>query len=80
MGKYDPLAKFLSRQRTGFVELSFAEIERLLGSLLPKAAAAGAWWKSDGPHTKAWRTVGFAAALLGQDERVRFDREADPMG
>ena len=39
MAKYAPLARYLRRQRAVEVLLTFREIERILGSFLPKASA-----------------------------------------
>jgi len=43
MSKYDPLSGHLRRQRQDELELSFAEIERILGAMLPKSAARQQW-------------------------------------
>lgn len=67
MAKYDPLKRFLARQKADPVELSFAEIERLIGKLLPKRAADQDWW------AEAVIGRGFKACFSGR-ERVRFER------
>ena len=78
MAKYDPLAAFLRRQRNQTVELSFREIENLIGALLPNAAASPAWWQDVGtePPTgvqhAAWGKSGYRAELLRGEDRVRF--------
>ncbi|WP_426020383.1 DUF7662 domain-containing protein [Brevundimonas sp. DWR2-3-1b1] len=74
MGKYDPLGRYLKRQKGAVVELSFTEIERRLGALLPKAANAAEWWRADGAHTRAWAPLGFVATLASGSEQVRFER------
>ncbi len=43
MGKYDPLGTYLRRQKADVVDLSFLDIERKLGAMLPKAALAESW-------------------------------------
>ena len=79
MSKYDPLSGHLRRQRQE-LELTFAEIERILGAMLPKSAALPQWWaKTTEPDTsqmqrKAWRDAGYDAFLLTGKERVRFKR------
>jgi len=80
MAKYDPLSRYLSRQKSAAFELSFSEMERLIGALLPKAAARAEWWSeppSPDPravHLNAWRSHGLTARLhVGQD-RVRFEK------
>jgi hypothetical protein len=77
MGKYDPLAAFLRRRAPDHIELTFTDIERRLGALLPKAAQAADWWSGDGVQVRAWSAVGFCAELAGP-ERVRFTRR--PVG
>ena len=84
MGKYDPLRRFLARQRGDRVEMSFHEIECRIGALLPKAAARAAWWS--GEHEPAvsvqgqsWREAGYRARL-GPNERVTFERLAPRRG
>ena len=78
MAKYDPLAAFLRRQRHQTVELSFREIENLIGALLPNAAALPGWWqgvgteKPNGVQHGAWDKSGYRAELIKGEDRVRF--------
>ena len=44
MGKYDPLRDYLRKLKTDEVELSFAEMERKIGYMLPKSASLPQWW------------------------------------
>lgn len=80
MGKYDPLETHLRRQRAATYELSFRDIERILGALLPKSAYRPEWWANEQVagrrhvQCKAWRCAAYDAALLATDERVRFTR------
>jgi hypothetical protein len=81
MAKYDPLRNFLHRRRrTPECELTFAEIERVIGAMLPKAAQRHEWWAGFGPadyeavQRKAWASVGFEARPVVERERVRFVR------
>ena len=79
MAKYDPLRKYLSRQRVERLVLSFAEMERILGAFLPNSAARPQWWANEttpgSSHVQiaAWREAGFDA-FLEAGERVRFER------
>jgi len=79
MAKYDPLKRYLARQKTARVELSFDDIERMIGAFLPKAAARSQWWDdvgTDGPpavQMQAWRSAGYRAQLTTR-ERVIFER------
>ena len=80
MGKYDPLRNYLKRQRVNALELTFVEIERTLGSMLPKKSSHPEWWSDDADQqdpqvqTEAWRAAGFHASLIPGKERVHFAR------
>lgn len=82
MGKYEPLAKFLSRRIGDDWDASFAEIEDILDFPLPPSARKHAsWWGNSyrGNHSQAkgwipagWETVPREIHLSKQ--RVRFVR------
>jgi len=78
MAKYDPLEAYLHRQRGSQVELSFADIERIIGSMLPNSASRSQWWANetnpDSRHVqcRAWQNAGYDANLVKDAERVRF--------
>ncbi|MGR4863225.1 DUF7662 domain-containing protein [Caulobacter sp. LARHSG274] len=80
MAKYDPLCGHLRRQRHAEFELTFAEIELILGAMLPKSAGRPQWWANvtdaGAAHVqrKAWIDAGYDAFLLVGKERVRFRR------
>lgn len=80
MAKYDPLYRLLSRQKLPELELSFAEIERILGAMLPNSAAHPPWWSNvAGPRSinaqcSAWKRAGYEAFLITGKDRVRFRR------
>ena len=78
MGKYEPLAAYLKRQKLDEFELAFVEIERVLYALLPNSAQRPQWWanESGAGHVQreAWRSAGFDAFLIAGKERVRFQR------
>lgn len=75
MGKYDPLCAYLRRQKGDPVDLSFRDIERKLGALLPKAALIDSWWSpAAGVQSQAWLDAGFEATPLIKSERVLFTR------
>jgi hypothetical protein len=47
MAKYDPLGRFLRRARSSDdVILTFVDIERIIGTLLPKASRDPSWWSN----------------------------------
>ena len=78
MSKYLPLATFLRRHKTETVVLTFAEIERIVSGLLPKASADPAWWRADlastQPQQRVLAQAGYVAALDVRAERVQFSR------
>lgn len=82
MGKYDPLADYLRRQRRPEVDLTFRDIERIVGGLLPKAANDPNWWAAGrdagdaAPQKRAWTSVHFSPRADLRAERVLFVRQA----
>ena len=79
MAKYAPLAAFLRRQKRPEVDLSFRDIERIVGGILPKAAAVDGWWRADPeaslmPQHIAFADAGFVAEPRTRAETVRFVR------
>jgi hypothetical protein len=80
MGKYDPLESHLRRQKSATYEMSFRDIERILGGLLPKSAHRPEWWAneqdSETRHVqcKAWLRAGYRAYPRTDAETIRFER------
>jgi len=75
--RYDPLRDWLSSRSDAELNLSFADIEQILGAALPLSAARPQWWaNTTKAHTnvqrEAWRTAGYDAFLLRDQGRVRF--------
>ena len=61
MGMYDPLKKYLTSSSQNVVRLTFSDIEKLLGHVLPQSAYTyRAWWENGG-HTQAyaWINAGY---------------------
>lgn len=60
--------------------MTFAEIERVLGAMLPKSADRPQWWanvadaKTTHVQRHAWGSAGFDAFLIAGSDRVRFKR------
>ena len=79
MAKYDPLGTYLARRAGAEMELSFADIERIIGSMLPGSATRPQWWANETDpasrhvQSRAWRNAGYDAFLLPR-ERVLFRR------
>jgi hypothetical protein len=92
--KYQPLADWLAAQETPAVTLTFADVARILGSLLPAGARwqAGWWtpevyqsWWTRGEHSdihaRLWRAAGWHVTAVDlETRRVTFTRltEAPP--
>lgn len=78
MGKYDPLKGFLAAQPGERVPMTFADIERLIGTPLPKSKRYPAWWSnnpSNNPMTRAWLEAGFTTEQVDTaSERLVFRR------
>ncbi len=79
MGKYDPLAQYLTGLENESWDAGFADIERVLGFTLPDSAYNyPAWWANqDGHHsqTRGWREAGWETSQVDlQRRRVRFIR------
>lgn len=84
MGKYDALGAFLRRWKTRHeaadADLSFLDVERIIGALLPRGAHHPDWWRNqpDAVQCRAWLEAGFEAHPFQEAERVRFSRIALP--
>jgi len=80
MSKYDPLRDWLRRQHLRDLELSFAEIENILGSRLPASRERPQWWANQRapgrPQREAWRLAGYDAFLVRGSNRVKFRKVA----
>lgn len=79
MAKYEPLARYLRRQKAAEVELSFRDIERIVGGLLPKASCDPKWWRAEDklsalPQQRAFAQSGYVPEPHLKAERVRFVR------
>jgi CBS domain-containing protein len=77
--RYAPLALYLEGVQQDQVQLTFQEIERILGDSLPASARQWrSWWANDTtrhPHAQEWLTVGWRVARIAMtEERVTFAR------
>ena len=83
MPKYTPLYDYLRRKPGPAVEMSFAQIEHVIGSMLPNSALRPQWWanerSSETRHVQcsAWLDAGYEAFPL-TGERVMFRRRNAP--
>jgi hypothetical protein len=81
MGKYDPLFRHLvAADASASVEMTFDEIEQLVGPLPASASRYSAWWNNEGPDTThvqalAWLNAGREVEHVDREaRRVRFGR------
>jgi CBS domain-containing protein len=73
-GSYAPLSAHLKNQdfKTTSVQMTFLEIERLLGKKLPASAFEyRAWWANDSskPQSAAWLDEGWRTVAINMNER-----------
>jgi hypothetical protein len=84
MGKYEPLTEFLRKQALNEVQMTFAQIERVIDAKLPpKAQQHRAWWSnspSNNVLTKAWLNAGFRSEQVDMKARKLVFRKATPLG
>jgi hypothetical protein len=79
MAKYDPLRDYLRKQRLSVFELSFKEVEEIIGESLPRSAGSPQWWantteSSGHVQRESWRAAGYDAFLIAGKSRVRFQK------
>ncbi len=80
MGKYDPLYDYLRRKTASELEMTFRDVERVIGALLPNSAARPQWWANETDpatshvQTRAWRDAGYDAFLITGEDQIRFRR------
>ncbi len=85
MGQYDPLQKYLSRQSTAEVPMTFAEIEKVVGRDLPASAFKHRAWWSNNPSssviTHAWLEAGYQTERVNMEtRRLVFRRKPARVG
>jgi DNA-binding transcriptional regulator YiaG len=77
--KYFPLYEYLDQQPdSDLIELTFAEVEAILGKPLPPSAKSSrAWWaNSASAHAQAWQEAGWLVdAVDFEDEVIVFRPE-----
>ena len=80
MSKYDPLQTYLARNEGSQCTLSFAEIERIIGTTLPRSAREyREWWANqvdtkNRPQAKAWQDAGWEVRSVQLGQRIGFVR------
>lgn len=76
---YQPLIDHLAASTAPVVWLTFAEIERILGTRLPPSARTHAsfWTRSGNAHVRGWRAFGWGAHFSRHRAFIHFTREAE---
>lgn len=67
MSKYDRLGSYLRARGMSQVPMTFAEIERVVGTKLPQSQKHPAWWSnstSNNVMTKVWLDAGYETAQV----------------
>jgi hypothetical protein len=84
-GKYDRLKSYLRAQSTSRLPMTFSEIEKIVGSRLPRSAKLyRTWWSNDGSHhvqANAWLGAGYRTEQVDMETtRLVFVREIAARG
>jgi hypothetical protein len=78
MSKYEPLQQFLVTAHGEIQQMSFRDVERILGFKLPKSAYEHeAWWSNNTTghsHARAWVDFGWRTDVDLASRRVTFQR------
>ncbi len=79
--KYHPLHEYLRDRGQEEVTLTFAQIEKLLGTALPEGALIEAgWWgnrKTGSPQAAAWQSANYKVKSVSfEQKRVTFENAA----
>lgn len=81
MSKYDPLGRYLIEQGKETIELSYKEIEEIIGDKLPITASNNkAWWSNnDRSHVQSasWSDVSYEVKTISLGKSVIFIRNDD---
>lgn len=80
MSKYDRLGAYLREQGKQLVPMTFAEIERVVGTKLPKSQKHQAWWSnstSNNVMTQVWLDAGYQTEQVDVPGRKLVFRRAD---
>lgn len=76
MSKYDPLGVFLREQKISHIPMTFANLEKILGTKLPNSKQYPAWWSNSTTNnvmTKQWLDAGFHTESINvEQEKLVF--------
>jgi hypothetical protein len=72
VSKYAPLGDYLRKQRRDLVPMTFSEIERIVGTKLPRSQCYPAWWSNNpwnNVMTQVWLDAGFQTEQVDVEGR-----------
>jgi hypothetical protein len=82
MSKYDPLGNYLRQRGASHVRMTFAEIERVIGSKLPNSQRYPAWWSNNADNnvmTRVWLDAGYETEQVDiEGRKLVFRRVHNP--
>src|SRR2546429_9755763 len=81
MSKYSRLAGYLRAQSGDEVPMTFAQIERVIGTKLPKSHKYRAWWSNNAFNsvmTKTWLEAGYRTERVDMAGRKLVFRRVTP--
>lgn len=80
MTKYAPLTEHLAADGRDQIELTFTELDAIVGGLPPSARTYDQWWENDQFHvqSRAWQAAGYTAHANRASERVVFENRRTP--
>ncbi|MBV8976859.1 MAG: hypothetical protein JO261_08355 [Alphaproteobacteria bacterium] len=82
MSKYDRLGDYLRDRGWAEIPMSFAEIERIVGTKLPKSQENPAWWSNSTTNnvmTKVWLDAGYRTEKVNIAGRKLVFRRIAPV-
>lgn len=76
MTKYEPLRAHLAADGRDRIELSFAELDAIVGGLPDSAREHPQWWENDQFHvqSRAWQAAGYRASANLTAKRAVFEK------
>lgn len=82
--KYELLGKHLKTSNFDRIEMTFDEVEDVIGSALPRSKVYPAWWSnnpSNNPMTKVWLTAGYRTEQVDIEGcKLVFRRDTENSG
>jgi outer membrane receptor for Fe3+-dicitrate len=72
VSKYEELAKYLEKQDSDLIRMTFQEVEEIIGPLPPTAYDHRAWWANSASQNHAmngWMSVGWETSQVEMDKQ-----------